>query len=45
VKIGDKIELIVGYADLTTVLYDEFYVFRGHRLEAVWPVAARGMLQ
>ena len=31
VKIGDKIELIVGYADLTTVLYDEFHVFRGDR--------------
>jgi D-serine deaminase-like pyridoxal phosphate-dependent protein len=45
VKIGDKIELIVGYADLTTVLYDEFHVFRGNRLEAVWPVAARGKLQ
>jgi D-serine deaminase-like pyridoxal phosphate-dependent protein len=44
-KIGDKIELIVGYADLTTVLHDEFYVFRGNRLEAVWPIAARGMMQ
>lgn len=44
-KIGDKIELVVGYADLTTVLHDEFYVFRGNRLEAVWPIAARGMLQ
>ena len=44
-KIGDKIELVVGYADLTTVLYDEFCVFRGNRLEAVWPIAARGMLQ
>ena len=31
-KIGDKIELIVGYADFTTVLHDEFYVFRGNRL-------------
>ena len=44
-KIGDKLELIVGYADLTTVLHDAFYVFRGNRLEAVWPIAARGMLQ
>ncbi len=44
-KIGDKIELIVGYADFTTVLHDEFCVFRGDRLEAVWPIAARGMLQ
>lgn len=44
-KIGDKLELIVGYADFTTVLHDEFYVFRGNRLEAVWPIVARGMLQ
>jgi D-serine deaminase-like pyridoxal phosphate-dependent protein len=44
-KIGDKIELIVGYADFTTVLHDDFHVFRGERLEAVWPIAARGMLQ
>jgi 3-hydroxy-D-aspartate aldolase len=44
-RIGDKLELIVGYADFTTVLHDAFYVFRGNRLEAVWPIAARGMLQ
>jgi len=44
-KIGDKLELIVGYADFTTVLHDEFYIFRGNRLEAIWPIAARGMLQ
>jgi D-serine deaminase-like pyridoxal phosphate-dependent protein len=44
-KIGDKIELIVGYADFTTVLHDAFHVLRDDRLEAVWPIAARGMLQ
>jgi D-serine deaminase-like pyridoxal phosphate-dependent protein len=44
-KIGDKVELVVGYADFTTVLHDEFHVCRGDRLEAVWPIAARGMLQ
>jgi D-serine deaminase-like pyridoxal phosphate-dependent protein len=44
-KIGDKIELIVGYADFTTVLHDAFHVFQGERLEAIWPIAARGMLQ
>jgi D-serine deaminase-like pyridoxal phosphate-dependent protein len=44
-KIGDKIELVVGYADFTTVLHDTFHVFRDERLEAVWPVTARGMLQ
>ena len=44
-KIGDKVELIVGYADLTTPLHDYFYGFRGDRLEVIWPIAARGKLQ
>jgi D-serine deaminase-like pyridoxal phosphate-dependent protein len=44
-KIGDKIELIVGYADFTSVLHDAFHVFRCDRLEAVWPIVARGALQ
>jgi D-serine deaminase-like pyridoxal phosphate-dependent protein len=44
-KIGDLVELIVGYADFTTPLHDEFYCFRGDRLEGIWPIAARGMLQ
>jgi D-serine deaminase-like pyridoxal phosphate-dependent protein len=44
-KIGDKVELIVGYADFTTVLHDSFYGFRGDRLEVVWPIQGRGKLQ
>ena len=44
-KIGDKVELIVGYADFTTVLHDEFYGFRNDRLELVWPILGRGKLQ
>jgi D-serine deaminase-like pyridoxal phosphate-dependent protein len=44
-KIGDKVELVVGYADFTTVLHDAFHVFRNERLEATWAIAARGMLQ
>jgi D-serine deaminase-like pyridoxal phosphate-dependent protein len=43
-RIGDKIELVVGYGDFTTVLHDAFHVFRGDRLEAVWPIAGRGKL-
>ena len=42
----DKIELIVGYADFTTVLHDAFHVFRGDApRKQVWPIVARGMLQ
>ncbi|MCX7420547.1 MAG: DSD1 family PLP-dependent enzyme [Planctomycetia bacterium] len=44
-KIGDKVELIVGYADFTTPLHDYFYGFRGDRLEVIWPIAGRGKLQ
>jgi D-serine deaminase-like pyridoxal phosphate-dependent protein len=44
-KIGDKVELIPGYADFTTVLHDQFYGFRGERLEVVWPILGRGKLQ
>jgi len=44
-RIGDLVELIVGYADFTTVLHDEFLCFRGDRLEAIWSIAARGKLQ
>jgi D-serine deaminase-like pyridoxal phosphate-dependent protein len=44
-KIGDKIELVVGYGDFTTVLHDEFHGFRGDRLEVVWPILGRGKLQ
>jgi len=44
-RIGDQVELIVGYADFTTPLHDEFYVFHGDRLEAIWPIWARGRLQ
>jgi len=44
-KIGDKVELVVGYGDFTTVLHDEFYGFRNDRLEVVWPILGRGKLQ
>ncbi|MFN0195886.1 MAG: DSD1 family PLP-dependent enzyme [Planctomycetaceae bacterium] len=44
-KIGDKIELIPGYADFTTILHDQFYGFRGDRLEVIWPIQGRGKLQ
>ena len=44
-KIGDKIELVPGYADFTTVMHDQFYGFRDDRLEVVWPILGRGKLQ
>ena len=44
-KIGDKVELIVGYADFTTVLHDSFYGFRNEVLTEVWPIRGRGCLR
>jgi 3-hydroxy-D-aspartate aldolase len=43
-KIGDRLELIPGYGDLTTVLHDVFYVLQNDRLVDIWPLAARGRL-
>ena len=43
--IGDKVELFVGYADLTTVLHDRFYGIRDGIVETVWPILGRGKLQ
>lgn len=44
-KIGEKVELVVGYGDFTTVLHDEFHGFRQNRLEVVWPILGRGKIQ
>ena len=44
-SIGDRLEIIPGYSDLTTFLHNEFHAFRGDRLEAVWPLDGRGRLQ
>ena len=44
-RIGDKVELIPGYSDLTTLLHDQFHGFRGDRLEVLWPILGRGKLQ
>jgi D-serine deaminase-like pyridoxal phosphate-dependent protein len=44
-RIGDRLELIPGYGDLTTVLHNQFYVLQQDRLIDIWPLAARGRLQ
>jgi D-serine deaminase-like pyridoxal phosphate-dependent protein len=43
-SIGDRIRLIPGYGDFTTVLHDRIYAHRGDVVEAVWPLDARGRL-
>jgi D-serine deaminase-like pyridoxal phosphate-dependent protein len=45
VKVGDRIEFIPPHCDPTVNLYDQIYALRGDRVEAVWPIAARGKSQ
>jgi len=42
--LGDVLMLVPGHCDPTVNLYDELVCYRGERVEAVWPIAARGAL-
>ena len=42
--VGDKLKLIPGHCDPTVNLYDYFVGVREGRVEAVWPITARGAL-
>jgi D-serine deaminase-like pyridoxal phosphate-dependent protein len=44
-KIGDRVSIIPGYSDFTFVLHDRVLGQRGGRVEAVWELLGRGMLQ
>jgi D-serine deaminase-like pyridoxal phosphate-dependent protein len=41
-EIGTKLRLIPGHCDPTVNLYDWFVGYRGNRVEALWPITARG---
>ena len=41
-ELGDKIRLVPGHCDPTVNLYDWYVGVRGDRVEAIWPIAARG---
>ncbi|HEX7199319.1 MAG TPA: alanine racemase, partial [Dongiaceae bacterium] len=41
-RIGERLEFIVGYSDTTVHLHEEIVGIRRGRIEAIWPVAARG---
>ena len=42
VAVGDKVRLIPGHCDPTVNLYDWYVCVRGERVEALWPIVARG---
>lgn len=44
-KVGDKLEIIVPHCDPVVNEYDQIYAIRKDRVEAVWPIAARGRSQ
>ncbi|PZC44435.1 MAG: 3-hydroxy-D-aspartate aldolase, partial [Chloroflexi bacterium] len=45
VRPGDKLRLIPHYSDSTVFLHRQLHAIRDGVVEAVWPVAAAGMLQ
>jgi D-serine deaminase-like pyridoxal phosphate-dependent protein len=45
IQIGDKVELVPSHVCTTVNLHDWYYAIRGHDVEAIWPIAARGKAQ
>jgi D-serine deaminase-like pyridoxal phosphate-dependent protein len=43
-EVGDKLGLIPGHCDPTVNLYDQYVCIRQGRVEAIWPITARGAL-
>jgi D-serine deaminase-like pyridoxal phosphate-dependent protein len=41
-RLGDKLRLIPGHCDPTVNLYDWYVCVRDDRVEALWPIVARG---
>lgn len=44
-EIGERVQVIVNHACGTTNLHNEVVAHRQGRVEAIWPVAARGLLR
>jgi 3-hydroxy-D-aspartate aldolase len=45
ISAGDKLELLPSHCDTTVNLYDHYVCVRNGKVEALWPVAARGKSQ
>jgi len=43
--VGDKVEIIPNHGCTTINLHDYYHVIRDGRLEAMWPIAARGKVR
>ncbi|OGV69079.1 MAG: hypothetical protein A3K19_16765 [Lentisphaerae bacterium RIFOXYB12_FULL_65_16] len=44
-RIGDKVWVIPSHCCTTINLHDEYFCVRGGRLEAIWPIDARGKVR
>jgi len=44
-KIGDRLQLVPGYEDLTVALHDQFHCFRGGKLVEIRKIEARGLVR
>lgn len=42
--VGESLDFLVGYGDITVCLYDELFGLRAGQLEIVWPIVGRGKL-
>ena len=42
IKLGDRIEIYCTKLDMSTAVYDRYYVVRGNQVVDVWPVMGRG---
>ena len=43
-RVGERVELVVGYSDTTVHLHERILGVRGGMVEVVWPMSARGKL-
>jgi D-serine deaminase-like pyridoxal phosphate-dependent protein len=41
--LGQRVLVTPGHCDPTVNLYDQYVCFRGERVEAIWPIDARGL--
>jgi D-serine deaminase-like pyridoxal phosphate-dependent protein len=42
VKLGERVEIYCTTLDMSTAVYDRYYVARGERIVDVWPIMGRG---
>ena len=43
-KVGDQLNLLIGYSDQAVHLHEQIFAARDGRVVAVWPTSARGKL-